>query len=110
MRHVESKCHVKYLEKKAAFDKMVADNKAAKALKKQQILLKDAPKTYVANATTSTPSLPPSAQYDFTTSARVLVATTYATPAPSTQRSLLLSDEYIFGPTAHTYVVGSTSD
>lgn len=35
MRYVESKCYVKYLEKKAAFDKMVANNKAAKALKKQ---------------------------------------------------------------------------
>lgn len=55
---------------------MVADNKAAKALKKQQALLKDVLKTYVANAadTATRPSLLLSVLYEFTTGARIFIA------------------------------------
>lgn len=102
-RHVEAECHTKYPEKKAAFEKMLADKKE---LKKQQALLKSAPKTFVAN-TTTTP-LPPSAQYDFTTGARMLMATTIS--PTRRQASLPPSAEYTFGANVHAHVTGSDSD
>lgn len=51
IRYVEAECYTKYPKKKEVFNKIIAKKKAEKALKKQQVLLKDTLKTYVANAT-----------------------------------------------------------
>lgn len=51
IRYIEAECYTKYPKKKEAFDKIIAEKKAEKVLKKQQALLKDTLKTYVANAT-----------------------------------------------------------
>lgn len=58
MRYIEAEYYTKYPKKKEAFDKIIAEKKAEKALKKQQALLKDALKTYVTNATILATLLP----------------------------------------------------
>lgn len=109
IRYIEAECYTKYPEKKAAFEKMLVEKKAKKALKKQQALLKETPKLYVAN-TTTTPSLLLSVQYDFTTSARLLIATTHLSQITPKPVGLLLSNKYTFGEIVYVYIVGDNSN
>lgn len=89
-RYLEHECYVKHPEKKAAFDKMLAEKKA---LKKQQALLKATPSAFVATATTTTPPLPPSALYKFGYRARTFIAVV-----------LLPSSNYTFDKEAYTNI------
>lgn len=92
---MEAECYTKYLEKKAAFDKIIAEKKA---LKKQQALLKAVPTTYIATTPTVL-ALPPSVLYNFGN--RVLRTFIAATIHNSTKPPLA---KYDFGATVYANI------
>lgn len=99
-RHLEPECYSKYLEKKAAFNRMIAEKKA---LKKQQALLKAIPTSYVATIP-AIPILLPSTLYKFGNGTlRTFIATTLGnlTKSLSLELPKLLSPKYTFRTTVY---------
>lgn len=101
-RHKEPECHTKYPHLRAAFEKKMAENKAAKELKKQQDRLKETPTALAATAPTGLTAtvLPLSTPYDFGSRARQCMATTF----------LPRSAEYTFDPLPRVYVAESDTN
>lgn len=101
-RYKEPECYTKYLYLRATFEKKIAENKAAKELKKQQDRLKETSTALVATAPTGLTAtvLPLSILYDFGSRARQYIATTF----------LPQLAEYTFDPLPRIYIAESNTN
>lgn len=100
---MEPECYSKYLEKKAAFNRIITEKKA---LKKQQALLKAIPTSYIATIP-AIPTLLPSTLYEFGNGTlRTFIATTLgnSTKLLSLELPKLLSPKYTFRTTVYVNI------